>query len=53
MTKKKENSKEPNIVITESDPLTQQKIQRYSKALKKAFDMTVRFRLFFLFRDCM
>lgn len=38
MTKKKENSKEPNIVITESDPLTQQKIQRYSKALKKAFE---------------
>ena len=38
MTKKKETTKEPDIVITNSDPLTQQKIQRYSKALKKAFE---------------
>lgn len=36
MTKKKDKDQE--ILITESDPLTQRKITAYTKALKKAFD---------------
>ena len=36
MTKKKDKAQE--ILITESDPLTQRKITAYTRALKKAFD---------------
>lgn len=36
MTKKKDKDQE--ILITESDPLTQRKITAYTRALKKAFD---------------
>ncbi len=38
MSKKKVTTDVADIILTESDPLTQQKIQRYSKALKKAFE---------------
>lgn len=38
MTKKKENRKDAEVTITESDAMAERKIQTYSKALKKALE---------------